>query len=376
MISNVREIAIARREFIARVGATTGSIALIGSPLFAEARRITNHAIVLDGNLVAPIDASGPVDTQTAAQIRSSGLTAFKQTLGGSGNQSKSQTDTEIADFLKAVSLNGDLFSIIRTARDLKGLGTAGRIGIIPSFEAAEMLEGRLDNIDHFRQSGVFVMGLSYNRTTPFASGTLSPQSTGLTPLGQEAVRRMNTLGVTVDVSHSDEPSSLGAIQASQKPVLITHAGCAAVQPHPRNKSDELLRALADAGGVVGIYELSFLAPPPRQPGLDDYMAHLIHALNVCGEDHVGIGTDGLLTSFDTSPENLKDWNAQIERRKAAGVSAPGEGPPPFVIDLNRPDRYAVIAGALRRHGYSRRVVDKVLGENFARVFEETWLAT
>ena len=367
---------IDRRHMLTLIGGTASSAMLATSARSRLLRAGTaplGVAPIMDGNLVAPIDASGHVDPQTAAQVRSSVLTAFKQTLGGSGNQNKAKTDEEIAGFLKAVALNTDLFSIVRAPTDLQPGANGSRIGIIPSFEAAEMLEGRLENIDHFRRAGVLVMGLSYNRTTPFASGTLSPQSTGLTTLGHDAVRQMNALGVTVDVSHSDEASSLGAIHASAKPVLITHAGCAAVQPHPRNKSDALLRALAQAGGVVGIYELSFLAAPPRQPTLDDYMAHLAHALSVCGEDHVGIGSDSGLVPFDTSSESMKAWNAEIARRKATGVSAPGEGPPPFVIGLNRPDRYAVIADALRSRGYSTGIVDKVLGLNFVRVFRETW---
>ena len=216
-------------------------------------------------------------------------------------------------------------------------------------------------------------MGLSYNLDTPFASGVMSKAHGGLTPLGREAVARMNALNVTVDVSHSDEPSSLAAVAASAKPVLITHAGCAAVHPHPRNKSDALLRALAERGGVLGIYELSYLTTAPVQPTIAVYMAHLTHALDVMGEDHVGIGSDALLTRFDTSPASMNRWNAETARRKATGVAAPGEGPPPFVVGLNRPDRYVVIAEALMKRGYQARTVEKVLGGNFARVFAETW---
>ncbi|MBB3693621.1 dipeptidase [Sphingomonas sp. BK580] len=322
---------------------------------------------------MAPLDPAEPLDRSTAAQVRSSGLTTFKQTFGGSGDQDRAATDEELAQAFRAIALNPGVFSLVRGPADLLADARKGRVGIIPSFEAAEMLEGRLENIDHYRSAGVLVMGLSYNRATPFASGVLSQQSTGLTELGREAVHRMNSLGVTIDLSHSDEASSLAATGASIRPVVISHAGCAAVQPHPRNKSDTLLRSVADAGGVVGIYELSFLAPPPRQPTLDDYLTHLEHALAVCGEDHVGIGTDGGLLPFNTSPASMKAWNAVIARRKAAGVSAPGEGPPPFVIGLNRPDRYGVISQALRRRGLPSRVVEKVLGANFARTFAETW---
>ena len=347
--------------------------AAAASALPASSRRPSPpSSIVIDGNLVAPIDPDAPLDAVTAQQVRSSGLTAFKMTLGGSGNQTKSETDTEIADIAKGIGRNPGLFRQIRTADDL-ATQPSGAIGVIFSFEAAAMLEGQIDNIDHFHAAGVLVMGLSYNTASPFASGVLAPQATGLTPLGHDAVRRMNNLGVTVDLSHSDEVSSMAALAASRQPVLVTHAGCSAVHPHPRNKSDTLLRALADKGGVIGIYELAFLVAAPAQPMLDDYMAHLVHALNVCGEDHVGIGTDGLLTPFDTSPESMKTWDADIARRKASGVGAPGEGPPPFVIGLNRPDRYAVIADALRRKGYRARTIDKILGRNFQRVFQQTW---
>ena len=359
-----------RRYAIKLLGGAAASLMAAAGCLAAD---VPEAPFVIDGNLVAPIDSTAPLDAATSAQIRSSGLTAFKMTLGGSGNRDKAATGLEIADLAKAIALNPGLFMKITGPADFAVARRTGRIGIIFSFEAGEMLEGRLDSIDHFRSAGVLVMGLSYNRVTPFASGVLAPHPTGLTELGRGAVHRMNTLGVTLDVSHSDEPSSSGAISASAKPVLITHAGCAAVHPHPRNKSDALLRALARNGGVMGIYELSFLVAAPAQPKLDDYMEHLVHALGVCGEDHVGIGTDGLLTAFDTSPDSMKEWNADVERRRKAGVGAPGEGPPPFVIGLNRPDRYAVIGDALRRRGYPSRITDKVLGANFARVFRETW---
>jgi membrane dipeptidase len=352
----------------------TAVAGLLGSR--AQSRRLqdTNRfATIIDGNLVAPIDPEKSLDAVTAAQVRSAGLTAFKMTLGGSGNRNKAETKAELEDLARGVALNPGLFMQIATAADFALARRTGRTGIIFSFEAAEMLEGRVENVDYFRSAGVLVMGLSYNGITPFASGVLAPRSTGLTQLGREAVGRMNTLGVTIDVSHSDEASSMGTLATSATPLLITHAGCAAIHRHPRNKSDALLRALAAKGGVVGIYELSYLVPSPAQPKLDDYLAHLVHALDVCGEDHVGIGTDGLLMPFDTSPENMKAWTVEIERRKATGVGAPGEGPPPFVIGLNRPDRCTVIADALRRRGYSSRIADKVLGLNFERVFTDTW---
>ena len=366
-----------RRDVIKAMGAAAVVTGLPGLAQAAprSAAAIYRDAIVINGNMVAPLDPAEHLDAETSAQVRSSGITAFKSTLGGSGSRNKAETDAEIAELEAAIKKNGDLFMKISRVSDFAEAKRSGRVGVIFSFEAGEMLEGQVDAIDHFRAAGVLVMGLSYNLATPFASGVLVPHSTGLTALGREAVHRMNSLGVTVDISHSDETSSLGALAASDRPVLITHAGCAAIHSHPRNKSDRLLRGIADKGGVVGIYELSYLVAPPRQPTRADYLRHLTHALKVCGEDHVGIGTDGLLTPFDTSPESMKSWDEETARRKATGVAAPGEGPPPFAIGLNRSDRAEVIADALLRQGYGARVAEKVLGANFQRVFEATWTA-
>ena len=361
--------AVAAAPLTACAGVPQGSSA-------ASAARRSRDTFVINGNLVLPIDPDKPLDQETRDVVKASGLTAAKLTIGGAGTESRAETAESIAVIDKCIALNPDLYMKITGAADFARAKADGRLGVIYSFEASEMLDGDLDAIDQFRGAGVLVMGLSYNRTTPFASGTMSSPSTGLTDLGRQAVLRMNARGVTLDVSHSDEASSLGAIAASHKPVLITHAGCDAVHTHPRNKSDRLIRRLADGGGVIGIYELSYLTTAPAQPSLDIYFAHLTHALNIAGEDHVGIGSDALLWPFDTSPESLSQWNASLEARKAAGVAAPGEGPPPFVTGLNRPDRCAVIAEELARRGYSPRISDKILGGNFARVFTETWAET
>lgn len=365
---------------VGRRSVLAGMAALPSLPAFARSRapspveRLYRDAIVINGNLVAPFDDAKPLSADDARQVRESGITAFKMTLGGS-TSSRAETVEQIAWLDAAIAANRDLFVKIRAAGDIAAAKRAGRTGIIYSFEGASMLDGAVDAIAAFRAAGVLVMGLSYNLATPFASGVLAKESTGLTALGREAVEQMNARGVAIDLSHSDEPSSMAAIAASRRPVLITHAGCAAVHPHPRNKSDALIRALAGRGGVIGIYELSFIADGPRQQSLDDYIAHLTHAIAVAGEDHVGIGSDALMARFDTSPQNMAMWNEDIARRKAAGVSAPGEGPPPFVAGLNRSDRMAVIAGALAARGVRGAAIDKILGRNFQRVFAEAWAA-
>ena len=164
-------------------------------------------------------------------------------------------------------------------------------------------------------------MQVSYNDASPFGSGVLAlPASHGLTYLGRSAVERMNQIGIAIDLSHANPATTQDAMIISTSPVLITHAGCAAVHPHPRNKTDAQLRALAEKGGVIGIYDLPYLTASPRQPELSDYMAHMAHALAVCGEDHVGIGSDQAVEPLDISPEALRAFQKEEETRHAAAL--------------------------------------------------------
>ena len=336
-------------------------------------QRIYRNAIVIDGNLVASmLNGAAVLDKAAVQEIRGSGLTVMKQTLGGSGGNF-AETTQEMDDMDLSISKNAGVISKVLQVGDIDAAKHSGRLGIIYSFETASMHEGRLDRIDHFRGRGVRVMGLSYNLRSPFGTGTLVKENNGLTPLGREAVGRMNKLGITIDLSHSDEPTGFQALVASARPVLITHAGSSAVHPHPRNKSDTLLRAVADKGGVTGVYDLSYLGDYPANPTLDTYMRHLTHMLDVCGDEHVGIGSDTTFSAFDTSAESMVEWNKGEALRKAAGVMAPEEGPMPYVVGLNGPNRWEVIAGELVRRRYTARTIDRVLGSNFQRVFRETW---
>lgn len=157
----------------------------------------------------------------------------------------------------------------------------------------------------------------------------------GLTPLGREVVARLNARRVMVDLSHSGEQTCLDAVRASTQPISINHTGCRALMDLPRNKTDVELRLVAECGGFVGIYFMPFLHPT-GQARAEDVVRHLEHAVNVCGEDHVGIGTDGSATPIDDldayRARNVKEHAA----RTKAGIAAPGEGPDvfPFIVDL------------------------------------------
>ncbi|HEY3777619.1 MAG TPA: membrane dipeptidase [Rhizomicrobium sp.] len=368
-----------RRELIAGGSAAAvvlagAGLARAGADISPEAARLYARALVFDANLSPPIQDKFPFPNSMLDMARQAGVTAMKTTLGGINGTFEQAVD-EISFLQRMIELYPDVYLQVRRATDFERAKREKQVGIVLSFEAATMLENKLDRVELFRGLGVLVMQLDYNKQSPFGTGVMGDPHAGLTPLGRKAVAKMNEQGVALDISHSNETTGFGVLEASARPALITHAGCKAVYAHPRNKSDALLRAVAQKGGVVGIYDLPYLTASPKQPTLDDYMAHMTHALSVCGEDHVGIGSDSDLAPFDTSPKAMADFHKDVAYRKKSGLSAPGEDRPPYVIGLNTPRRSEVIADALMKRGYPARVAEKVLGRNFIDALGRIWHA-
>lgn len=370
---------ITRREFTR----TLGSVAALAtfSPVLgwsldepkvsADATRIYRDCFVLDGNALASIGGVLRADQADVTNVvHESGVTALKSTLGGAaGDFAAAVADIAAAEQL--MEKRSDLFLKVRTHDDFDRARKEQKLGVIYSFESANMLEDKIERIELFRQLGVRVMQLTYNRRTPFGVGCLDGETDGLTELGHKAIAKMNELGVALDLSHSNTRTTAEGIAASTKPPLITHAGCRAVYMHPRNKEDRELKALADKGGVVGIYMLPYIAASPKQPMLDDYLQHFEHALKVCGEDHVGVGSD--VPFFRVDDSDLEEMKKAAEKRKTDGIAAPGEDRPTYIPDLNTPRKMELIADALLKRGYKGAVVEKILGANFKRVFGEIW---
>jgi membrane dipeptidase len=331
------------------------------------------RCLILDCNSSPPLPERLPLPQHDLDLVRGSGIDVIKLTLGGI-NDDFAHTVASIAQVQQLIEVHPDYFTQVRTAPDMARAQRERKLGIILSFESAEMHGGQLSSLEVFRDLGVRVMQLSYNRTSPFAAGVMEPNAGGLTALGREAVREMNRLGIAVDLSHANPATTADVLALSAAPPVMTHAGCAAVHAHPRNKTDEQLRALAAKGGVVGIYDLPYLSASPHQPTVDDYMAHLQHALGVAGEDHVGIGSDVGIEPFDSSPAGMAEFHRELAERRAAGLSAPEEDRPLYVAGLNVPRRIEIIADRLLKGGYSATVTEKVLGGNFARVFTQIWV--
>ena len=314
-----------------------------------------------------------PLDETMVRYARTSGITAMNVTVSSGDTES---TLRRMAPWFANAEQWPDVFRLVRSVDQLHEAKDSSRVGIVLGFQDTTPYEGELSRIGVFHDLGVRVVQLTYNVRNLVGDGCLEPGNAGLSTYGHQVVERLNELGSIVDLSHCGKRTTAEGIRASSQPVGITHTGCAAVAPHPRSKDDEELRAAASRGGVIGIYLMPFLSPG-RVPTTDDVVAHIEHALNVCGEDHVGIGSDLSITPIDGSDEYWSKHREFVARRIAAGIAAPAEDPDVLftVPDLNSHRRMELIADALASRGHSDRVIEKVIGGNWLRLCDEVWKA-
>ena len=304
------------------------------------------------------------------AVVRRSGITAINFTVSA---PTFDGTIDNLAYVEALVEQAPEVFTVIRLYSDIARAKAEAKIGIMPGFQYTGFLEADPSRIETFRRLGVRIMQLTYNNRSNFGDGCLEPGNAGLSKAGNDAVRKMNEIGVAIDLSHSGYRTTSEAIAASAKPVLISHSGCASIYAHPRNKPDEILKALADRGGYFGVYLMPYLVASPTVPTREHVLDHLVHAINVCGADHVGIGSDGSIQAVQLTAEQKKAFDEDIARRKKLGIGAPGEDRYPYVPDLTGPDHMEVIATELKKRGQPSSVVENVLGANFQRVIGEIW---
>jgi membrane dipeptidase len=354
------------------------AVAALKGPADWEGYRkaIVIDALASPGPFNVPDALDAPLSAEMLANARSSGITAVNLTLTGSGDDPFERAFNAMAYWERELDAHPDVLMKIKTVADIRAAKADGRLGLIYGFQDATMLGEDVNRVDLFQRFGLRIIQLTYNRRNLLGDGCLEEANAGLSTFGRAVVDRMNATGVVVDLGHCGQRTTADAIAVSRKPVAISHSGCSAVAPNPRSKRDEELRAMADKGGVIGIYMMPFLRTK-GQPMAEDLVRHIEHAIQVCGEDHVGIGSDLSISPHVVTPEYAKRHREFVEQRRRAGISAPGEDAEVFLFipDLNSPRRIEMIAERLlaRKHGTSR--VEKLVGGNFARLFAEVWVA-
>jgi membrane dipeptidase len=258
------------------------------------------------------------------------------------------------------------------TVADIELAHQTGRIAHVFALEASTMIENEVDRLDVLYGFGVRQMGIAYSEANTLGSGLKERGDGGLTYFGERAVKRMNKLGIAIDISHSGDQTCLDTIAVSDKPVFITHAGARSVWPTNRMKTDATITACAERGGVIGIEAAPHTTLSPDHPrhSLDSVMDHFRYCVDLVGIDHVTFGPDTLFGDHvglhDAFAANLSLGQAH------AGVQYDKV---PYVDGLENPaEAMGNIIGWLVQHDYSDDEIRKVVGGNTLRVLREVWV--
>lgn len=332
------------------------------------------NSIVIDG-LAGAIDVkNAELSSDTLATFVRSGVTAINDTIAYPGDNF-AQANDKVDKAIAQIARYNKQLKLIESVDDLLAAKKNQQLGIIMGFQSTEMFSDDLTRIEHFANRGVKYMQMSYNGPSQFGSGGLVKNDLGLTPLGNEALFVMEQNKVLVDLSHSGKQTVVDAIASSKRPLTISHTGCNSIYQHPRNNDDAELKAVADKGGVVGIYLMPFLEGGTHEITAAGVVAHIKHAVKVCGIDHVAIGSDQGVKPVNDGPEYREAVRKDVEARIAAGISAPGETPnrPPFIAELNSERRMELIAWHLGKAGFNDEQIKKILGENLIQLYKEVW---
>jgi len=254
---------------------------------------------------------------------------------------------------------------------DIKRAKENGQIAFIASLEAATAIENEVDRLDILYGLGIRSSGIAYSEANTLGSGLREARDGGLTDFGRQAVRRMNKLGIAIDVSHSGDQTSLDTIEASEKPIFITHAGARGLWNTKRMKPDEVLKAMAAKGGVIGIEAAPHTTLTKKHPkhSIESFMEHFEYCAALIGIDHVAFGPDTLfgdhvgLHHYYAKQLSIGSINRGVQYEEVEyvdGVENPGEAFPNIV-------RWMV------KHDYSDGDIGKAIGGNVKRVLEEAW---
>jgi membrane dipeptidase len=289
----------------------------------------------------------------------------------------------ELRDAMQRVlDTHKDQIELATTASDIERIVKSGKLAAFLAIEGGHQIDDDMAVLRTYYRLGIRAMTLTHFKNNNWAdSSTDKPRHNGLTPFGKDVVHEMNRLGMIVDVSHVSDKTFYDAIATSTKPVILSHSSSRAISDIPRNVTDDMLRALAKNGGVVGINfgegfinhkdaaalnaSISSLSSGPENltakaldeytakeyreqiagahkpvATIDDVVTHIDHMVKVAGIDHVGIGSD-----FD-------------------GITAPPQG-------LENVSKMPFLVAALLKRGYSDHDVKKILGENYLRVIRD-----
>jgi len=328
-----------------------------------------DDVLVVDG-LVFFCD--GGVETLRAGKVDAINLTV------GHFEADFEQSCQQLAAWHARLGESDSPWRLIETAADIAQARADGKTGLIMGWQNMRPIADDLDRLAFFHRLGLRIMQPTYNYRNFMGDGCLEPEDGGLSALGVRAVAAMNDLGIAIDLSHVGERTARDVVEASAKPVLITHANARAVSDNPRNKSDALIAAVARSGGTVGVSiygPMCWDGDPQYPPAIDDFLRHLEHIAGLTGVGHLAIGTDlPAVADLDAVAHitglTAKRYPAMIGAYAAAfGNDVRNR----YLTGCSSHAELRHVAAALEQKGWPEADVRGLLGENLVRALAMIW---
>jgi len=342
-----------RREILALAGAAP----LAGAD---EIDAVYNRAIVVDG--LCLLDWG----TDDVDAWRRSGYTAATASLG---YRNYAVATRALQDWNDKIAENAQTLIALERAADVRRAKREGKLAVLAGFQNGTAIDSDAENLDRLHAAGARAIQLTYNSRNLLGDGCTERTNAGLSDFGIECVERMNALGILVDLSHCGLATSADGIAFSTRPPAFTHTMCQAVYDHVRAKPDELLRALSDKGGVTGIVALGYFIGQDADTSIEDYLRHIDHAVNVCGIDHVGLASDFSIQGIEATATRENWYLPRLTLFKPEYRVRW----PPWISELDQPERYRTVAHALAERGYPISSIEKILGNNWMRLYEDVF---
>ncbi|HDZ04296.1 hypothetical protein LCGC14_0239520 [marine sediment metagenome] len=325
--------------------------------------KLFKKAVVYDGLII-----SRNWDENSFQALAKSGYTGFNASVD-SGNLKKALKN--LNHWQQIIKDNPDRLLLTKSTNDIITAKKEDKVAVMLGFQSSRMLEQSIENLDTLYEAGMRWMQLTYNSRNFIGDGSTERTNAGLSDYGLEVVERMNELGIIIDLSHCGKQTTNDGIAFSKSPVSINHSMCEALHKnHPRSKTDEQIRAMADKGGIIGIICLGYMIGPNlgTDTTLETYVDHIDHAVKIGGIDNVGVAADFAVQGLEATGATRENWYVPRLTRFKPSYKVQW---PPWIPELDKPDRYLQVAKILDKRGYSTGDIEKILGQNWIRFNKE-----
>lgn len=282
------------------------------------------------------------------------------------------ETVSNIEAWNRRFETHGDLICPAHSAEDIEQAAAEGRTAIIFGCQNASPIEDDIGLVEICHQLGIRFMQLTYNNQSLLATGCYESTDSGVTRMGRQVIAEMNRVGLVVDMSHSAELSTLQAIEISERPIAITHANPAAWMPALRNKSDSVLKALADSGGMVGFSLYPHHLKDKSDCTLESFCEMVARTADLMGIDHIGFGSDLCQDQPDSIVEWMRNgtWTRELDFGEgSASLQGFPDQPDWFQGNLD----FVNIIKGLYEIGFNDDEVDRIAHRNWLEFFRKSF---